>query len=128
MLNMDSQAAGEERLLQLNELDEFRHQVYENAKIYKEKTKMWHDRHIMKKKFEVGQKDLLCNSRLRLFLRKPKSRWFESFIVTKVYPYGAIDISHEQKGTFKVNRQRLKPYINGALSCKTLPIRLDILE
>ncbi|PIN05056.1 DNA-directed DNA polymerase [Handroanthus impetiginosus] len=38
-LNFDIQAAGENRLLQLNELDEFRLQAYENAKIYKEKTK-----------------------------------------------------------------------------------------
>ncbi|WRX31367.1 Reverse transcriptase domain - like 10 [Theobroma cacao] len=38
-LNFDPQAAGEQRLLQLNELDEFRLQAYENAKLYKEKTK-----------------------------------------------------------------------------------------
>nr|GMC95743.1 putative nucleotidyltransferase, Ribonuclease H [Ipomoea batatas] len=38
-LNMDLQLAGEKRLLQLNELEEFRLEAYENAKIYKEKTK-----------------------------------------------------------------------------------------
>ncbi|XP_075095149.1 uncharacterized protein LOC107771988 [Nicotiana tabacum] len=38
-LNMDFEAAGEKRLLQLNELDEFRLHSYENAKLYKEKTK-----------------------------------------------------------------------------------------
>ncbi|PIN24288.1 DNA-directed DNA polymerase [Handroanthus impetiginosus] len=38
-LNFDMQAAEEKRLLQLNEMDEFRLQAYENAKIYKEKTK-----------------------------------------------------------------------------------------
>ncbi|PIN09949.1 DNA-directed DNA polymerase [Handroanthus impetiginosus] len=38
-LNFHMQAAGEKRLLQLNELDKFRLQAYENAKIYKEKTK-----------------------------------------------------------------------------------------
>ncbi|XP_016199808.1 uncharacterized protein LOC107640822 [Arachis ipaensis] len=35
LLNLDSQAAGERILLQLNELDEFRLEAYENAKIYK---------------------------------------------------------------------------------------------
>ena len=44
--NMDLQAAGELRLLQLNELEEFRFFSYENAKLYKEKTKLWHDRRI----------------------------------------------------------------------------------
>ena len=38
-LNMDSTLAGEKRLLQLSELDEFRNDAYENARIYKEKTK-----------------------------------------------------------------------------------------
>ena len=36
---MDFQMGGDKRLLQLNELDEFRHKAYENAKIYKERTK-----------------------------------------------------------------------------------------
>ena len=38
-LNMDSTLAGGKRLLQLSELDEFRNEAYENARIYKEKTK-----------------------------------------------------------------------------------------
>ncbi|XP_031280658.1 uncharacterized protein LOC116139127 [Pistacia vera] len=128
MLNMDLQATREERMLQLNEMDEFHHQAYENARIYKEKTKMWHDKHIVKKNFEVGHKILLYNSRLRLFPGKLKSRWSKPFIVTQVHPYGVVEIFHEQKGTFKVNGQRLKPYIDGPLSCRILPIKLDILE
>ena len=58
-LNMDFQVVGEKRLLQLNELDEFRHEAYENAKIYKERTKAWHDKHIMRKEFQSGQQVLL---------------------------------------------------------------------
>ena len=34
MLNMDSKVAGEKRMLQLSELDEFRNEAYENARIY----------------------------------------------------------------------------------------------
>ncbi|PIN07717.1 DNA-directed DNA polymerase [Handroanthus impetiginosus] len=73
-LNFDMQAAGEKRLLQLNELDEFRLQAYENAKIYKEKTKRWHDKKIVERHFEPGQYVLLFNSRLKLFPGKLKSR------------------------------------------------------
>ena len=36
---MDSKMAGEKRMLQLNELEEFHNEAYENVKIYKEKTK-----------------------------------------------------------------------------------------
>ena len=40
---MDSKTAGEKRMLQLSELEEFCNEAYENAKIYKENTKAWHD-------------------------------------------------------------------------------------
>ena len=62
---MDSKMAGEKRMLQLSELEEFCNEVYENAKIYKKKkTKAWHDMHIVRKEFEPGQRVLLFNSRL----------------------------------------------------------------
>ena len=42
-LNLALDEAGKERLLQLQELQELRHDAYENAAIYKEKTKAFHD-------------------------------------------------------------------------------------
>ncbi|CAM9000132.1 unnamed protein product [Rhodiola kirilowii] len=47
-LNMDTNAAGEKRLLQLNDLDEIRLDSYENAHIYKERTKNWHDKRMVR--------------------------------------------------------------------------------
>ena len=38
-LNYDFQAAKEKRLLQKNELEELRNKAYDNARIYKEKTR-----------------------------------------------------------------------------------------
>ena len=49
-------------MLQLSELDEFRNEAYENDRIYKEKMKAWHDKHIARKEFEAGQQVLLFNS------------------------------------------------------------------
>ena len=92
-------------------MDEFRHDAYKNVQIYKEHTKKWHDKNIVKREFYVGQQVLLYSSRLHLFPRKLKSRWTGPYTVTKVYPYGAVEISHESKGTFKVNGHRLKHYI-----------------
>ncbi|KAE8655271.1 Mitogen-activated protein kinase 14 [Hibiscus syriacus] len=68
-------ASGEQRLLELNEMEEFRAQAYENARIYKEKTKKWHDQKLMPQHFHVGQQVLLYNSRLKLFPGKLQSRW-----------------------------------------------------
>ena len=54
-LNFDESAVGAKRLLQLNELEEFRYHAYDSAMSYKERTKRWHDRHIKPKTFEPGQ-------------------------------------------------------------------------
>ena len=112
-LNMDSTLAGEKRLLQLSELDEFRNEAYENTRIYKEKTKAWHDKHITRKEFTAGQQVLLFNSRLKLFPGKLKSRWSGPFTVTKVFSHGGTEVTHPEKGTFTVTTQRLKPYYGG---------------
>ncbi|CAN6712740.1 unnamed protein product [Malus baccata var. baccata] len=65
--NMDVDEAGIHRKLQLNELEEIRNEAYENARLYKEKTKAFHDKMIRTKSFSVGQKVLLFNSHLRIF-------------------------------------------------------------
>ena len=48
-LNCDFQATKEKRLLQMNELEELRNEAYDNAIIYKQKTKRWHDQKIIRK-------------------------------------------------------------------------------
>ena len=110
---MDSTLVGEKRLLQLSELDEFKNEAYGNARIYKEKTKAWHDKHITIKEFTVGQQVLLFNSCLKLFPGKLKSRWSGPFTVTKVFSHGGAEVTHPEKGTFTVTTQRLKPYFGG---------------
>ncbi|KAM2832466.1 hypothetical protein COP1_032414 [Malus domestica] len=88
--NMDLDAAGLHRKLQLCELEEIRNEAYKNARIYKEKTKAFHDKMIRAKTFSIGQKVLLFNSRLRLFPVQIKSA--------------------RTQQEFKVNGHRLKPY------------------
>ncbi|CAN6691777.1 unnamed protein product [Malus baccata var. baccata] len=88
--NMDIDVAGIHRKLQLNELEEIRNEAYDNAHIYKEKTKAAHDKMIRGKTFSIGQKVLLFNSCLRLFPVQTQS----------------LKTGHE----FKVNGHHLKPY------------------
>ena len=71
-LNCDFKAAKEERLLQLNELEELRNEAYDNVGIYKDKTKKWHDLKILRKEFKAREQVLLYNSKLKLFLGKLK--------------------------------------------------------
>ena len=110
-MNFDLTAAGEKRKLQLNELDEWRRHAYENMKIYKERTKRYHDRHIRHlNEFREGDQVLLFNSRLKLFPGKLKPRWSGPFVVKKVFPHGAVELEHPEHENFKVNGHRLKLY------------------
>ena len=109
-LNFDIKTAQEKRVFDLNELDEIRLKSYENARLYKEKTKRLHDLKILKKNFEVGQKVLLFNSRLKLFPGKLRSKWYGPFDIVEIYPSGAVKIRTESGDTV-VNGHRLKRYI-----------------
>ena len=122
---MENKAVRKKHLLQLSELEEFRNEAYENARIYKEKAKACHDKHIVRKEFELSQQVLLFNSKLKLFPRKLKSRWSGPLTVTQIFPYGGVEIMHPEKGCFKVNAQRLKPYFGGNFRAKKQSIILS---
>ena len=109
--NLDIDAAGVHRKLQLDELEEIRNEAYENARIYKDKTKAYHDKMLRTKTFSKGQKVLLFDSRLRLFPGKLRSKWIGPLVVTNVFPHGAVQVQSLKSGhEFKVNGHRLKPY------------------
>ncbi|XP_021730694.1 uncharacterized protein LOC110697618 [Chenopodium quinoa] len=126
-LNMDMSLAGEKRLLKLNELEELRYDPYENSRLYKEKTKKWHDKHIRNKIFTVGDKVLLFNSRLRLFPGKLKSKWSGTFVISRTTPYGSFELEVGDN-KFMVNGHRLKHYFCkeevGLIEC----MRLDLMD
>ena len=102
------------RLFDMSSLDECRSEAYKNAKLFKEKVKKWHDKNILKREFNVGDKVLLYRSRLRFFAGKLLSKWEGPFIIEEVYRSGAIKInSLEGDKPQVVNGQRLKHYISG---------------
>jgi hypothetical protein len=113
-LNRDFKLAGKKRLLDLSSLDEWRNEAYENARLFKEKVKQWHDRRILKREFHVGEKVLLYRSHLRYFVGKLLSKWEGPFVVEEVYRSSAVKIASLKDDTTQVvNGQRLKHYISG---------------
>ncbi|CAJ2674991.1 unnamed protein product [Trifolium pratense] len=126
-LNFDASLAGEKRLLKLNELEEWRQQAYENAVIYKARTKRYHDKGLVSKEFHKGQQVLLFNSRLQLFPGKLRSRWSGPFVVKEVFPHGAVEIftPGEEDRSFKVNGQRLKIYKGGEFNRHKVAMLFD---
>nr|GEW18974.1 reverse transcriptase domain-containing protein [Tanacetum cinerariifolium] len=100
--------AGDHQKLQLNELNELHDQAYENSLIYKEKTKKIHDSQIKNRIFNVGDRVLLFNSHLKIFSGKLKTRWSGPFTITKVFPYGTVELSQPDGPNFNVNGHRVK--------------------
>ncbi|GJU52935.1 reverse transcriptase domain-containing protein [Tanacetum coccineum] len=116
--NFDLKIAGDHRKLQLNELNELHDQDYKNSLIYKKRTKKLHDSNIRNRIFNVGDRVLLFNSRLKIFSGKLKTRWSGPFTITKVFPYGTIELSQPDGPNFKVNGHRVKHYFGGDLPPK----------
>ncbi|GJX41389.1 reverse transcriptase domain-containing protein [Tanacetum coccineum] len=125
--NFDLKTAGDHRKVQLNELNELRDEAYENSLIYKEKTKRIHDSKIKNRVFNVGDRVLLFNSRLKIFSGKLKTRWSGPFTITHVFPYGTVELSQNSGPNFKVNGHRIKHYFGGDVpqldcpDCEELP-------
>ncbi|XP_020538271.1 uncharacterized protein LOC110010412 [Jatropha curcas] len=101
-LNFNAKQVGERRLLHLNMMDEMRLHAYESARIYKDRTKQWHDKKIIKRNLRVGQKVLLYNLKLCLFPGKLCSRWTSPFIMKEIFPHGAFELVKGNE-SFNVN-------------------------
>nr|GEX94988.1 reverse transcriptase domain-containing protein [Tanacetum cinerariifolium] len=97
-VNFDLKTASDHRKLQLNELNELRDQAYENSLIYKEKTKKLLDSKIKNRIFNVGP-----------------------FTITKVFPYGTVELSQPNGPKFKVNGHRVKHYFGGDVPQLVVP-------
>nr|XP_025670180.1 uncharacterized protein LOC112769954 [Arachis hypogaea] len=109
--NMDFTKAGIARKLLVEEPECLRNEAYENARIYKKKTKAFHDHHILKKDFQESDEVLLYNSRLRFMPGKFRSRWEGPFKVKEVKSYGMVKLFDPRSDTtFKENGHRVKKY------------------
>ncbi|GKA21421.1 reverse transcriptase domain-containing protein, partial [Tanacetum coccineum] len=102
--NFFLKTAGDHRKIQMNELNELRDQAYENSLIYKEKTKKIHDSKIKNRVFNVGDRVLLFNSRLKIFLGKLITRWTRPFTVAQVFLYGTVELSQTDGPNFKAHK------------------------
>ncbi|GJV38573.1 reverse transcriptase domain-containing protein [Tanacetum coccineum] len=112
-------SAAKNRFMELNELMELRDGAYENTRIYKERTKRWHDSRLRgDKNFKAGDKVLLFNSRFKMHPGKLKSKWYGPNVVKTVYPYGTVEIINKNGISFKVNGQRLKKYHDGHIDAE----------
>jgi hypothetical protein len=111
--HMDLPTTGIKKEMQLGELEEWRQKAHHNAKMYKEKTKRWHDKRIKKRSFEPGDKVQLFNSRFKCFgCGKLRSKWDGPFTILNSAPHGVETLQDSDGNTFKVNGKDLKSSLN----------------
>jgi hypothetical protein len=90
---MDLKAAGTKRKIQIAKLEEWREKAYHSAKLYKERTKRWHDKRIKIKQFKPRDKVLLLNSRVHLFGHdKLRSKWEGHYLVLHAMDHNTVTL------------------------------------
>nr|GEZ30270.1 reverse transcriptase domain-containing protein [Tanacetum cinerariifolium] len=80
-----------------------------------------HNSKIKNRVFNVGDRVLLFNSRLKIFSGKLKTRWSGPFTIAKVFPYGTVELSQANGPNFKVNGHRVKHYFGGDVPQLVVP-------
>ena len=111
-LNMDLSRVGMKRFLDLNEMEELSNDTYNNSNIAKQRLKRWHDQLVSRKEFQKGQKVLLYDYKLHIFLGKPKSRWIGPFTIHQVHSNGVVELLNSNNTrSFKVNGHHFKPFM-----------------
>ena len=111
-LGMNLTKAQEQRLMQLNELDEIRQDAYHKTLLVQDQRARWHDNFIKKKVFRVSDWALLYDSKFKHFKGKFSTHWLGPYEVVEVFDNGSvriITIDNEQT-SFVVNDYRLKVY------------------
>ncbi|GJU54320.1 reverse transcriptase domain-containing protein [Tanacetum coccineum] len=120
--NFDLKSAGDHRKVQINELNELRDQAYENSLIYKEKTKKIHDSQIKNRIFKVGDRVLLFNSRLKIFLGQAKNPLTGHTPMPLVFPFWwPSSLISTDRPNFQVNGHRLKHYLGRDIPPMVVP-------
>jgi hypothetical protein len=110
--NMGLKVARTKRKIQIAKLEEWREKAYRSAKLYKERTKRWHDKRVKNKQLKLRDNVLLFNSRLCLFSHgKLHSKWEGPYIVLHNSDHGAITLQCNDGDIFKANGQRLKLFL-----------------
>ncbi|GJW32058.1 reverse transcriptase domain-containing protein [Tanacetum coccineum] len=93
----------------LHELDELRLQAYDNSKLYKSRTKAYHDKRLrVRKEFKARDKVLLYNSEYKFKSPKLRPKWCGPFIVKHDYASGYVELYDKHEGSFIVNGHRVK--------------------
>ena len=83
---------------------------------HKEKMKKETEQRNAKQEFMVGNLVLVESSGVPCLPGKLKSKWTGPYLITLVFPHGAVDLKAKQGVQFKRNRDRIKVYFGHTAS------------
>ena len=111
-LLIDLDQAQNERIQQLNQLDEMRQQAEQTTILMQKHRKQWHDSHIKKKHFKEGDWALLFDSKFKDHKAKFTTHWMGPYEIVQAYDNGSVKLQtiDGEGHSFTVNGHRLKLY------------------
>ncbi|XP_059066709.1 uncharacterized protein LOC131857936 [Cryptomeria japonica] len=111
-LDITLSAAQEERILQLNALDEIWKSALQHTESVQNQCMKWHDRYVKDKSFKQGDWALLYDSRYKDNLGKLQTRWLGLYEIVETFFNGVVRLSTINPIKFKllVNGHRLHLY------------------
>ena len=83
---------------------------------HKENMKKETEQKSAKQEFMVGDLVLVDSSGMPCLPGKLKSKWTGPYLITQVFPHGAVQLEDKEGVRFKLNRERIKLYFGHASS------------
>ncbi|XP_057868252.1 uncharacterized protein LOC131075424 [Cryptomeria japonica] len=105
-------AAQEERILQLNALDEIQKSALQHTESIQNQCMKWHDLYVRDKSFKQGDWALLYDYRYKDNLGKLQTRWLGPYEIVETFPNGVVRLPTIDHVRIKllVNSHRLRLY------------------
>ncbi|XP_057834932.1 uncharacterized protein LOC131045361 [Cryptomeria japonica] len=101
-LDINIFAAQQDRILQLNALDEIRKSALQHAETIQNQHMKWHNKYIKDKAFKLGNWALLYGSRYMDNLGKLQTHWLRPYEVIETFPNDAVQLANIDPIKFKL--------------------------
>nr|GEX36613.1 reverse transcriptase domain-containing protein [Tanacetum cinerariifolium] len=118
--NPDLKVAREKQFLQLHELDELRLQAYENSKLYKARTKAYHDKKLILNELTIEEIHLMCEEgRMKAisFIASFPADYHETmpWALEKSYIYSVVENTCKEAKLYNLDKTRKEIVIENVL-------------
>lgn len=108
-LGIDLDEAQQQRILQINELDEARQDSFQHTNLIQQQRAKWHDRYSKMKQFKEGDWAFLYDSKFKNFKGKFNIHWLGPYEIEKVFDNGSVHVKTIDNGNILKLYQKPQP-------------------